>query len=166
MDYKLAASYWTKKDETAPRAGEEFVKAERERFIRSHKTCALATAYGDFVRCTPIEYNYYKGCFYLLSEGGLKFYALEHNKNACLSIFDEYTGFKHINGMQITARAEIIEPWSKEYMEILRFKKISEAAMRKYSHPMYLIKLIPTQIDFMSSAFKEAGFSYRQKIVF
>ena len=42
-------------------------------FIQEHKVCALATGSGEYVRCTPIEYNFVDGAFYLFSEGGMKF---------------------------------------------------------------------------------------------
>jgi nitroimidazol reductase NimA-like FMN-containing flavoprotein (pyridoxamine 5'-phosphate oxidase superfamily) len=73
MDYKAAANYWFEKDKSAVKMDPEELKAEIEEFLKKHKVCALATAAGDFVRCTPIEYNYVDGCFYLFSEGGLKF---------------------------------------------------------------------------------------------
>lgn len=164
MDYKKAASYWTDKEAGAVKAAPEYARQKAEGYINSHKTCALATGRGDFVRCTPIEYNYYKGAFYLFSEGGIKFLALEKNKNVCLAIFDEYSGFSALNGMQIAGKAEMIELWSDEYRELLAFKKIKEEAIRKMDYPMYLIKIVPTEIDFMSSDFKKEGYSYRQKI--
>ena len=53
-------------------------------FIQEHKVCALATGSGEYVRCTPIEYNFVDGAFYLFSEGGMKFKGLKDNKNVCL----------------------------------------------------------------------------------
>lgn len=58
-----------------------------EEYILANKTCALATGAGEFVRCTPIEYTYHHGAFWMFSEGGEKFAALEKNKNVCLAIF-------------------------------------------------------------------------------
>ena len=49
------------------------LKNEIEKFILNHNTCALATGSGSFIRCTPIEYQYYKNNFYIITEGGLKF---------------------------------------------------------------------------------------------
>ena len=86
MDYQKAASYWTEKEEKAAQMDHDMLLAEIEKFIMEHNTCALATGCGDFVRCTPIEYNYKDGRFWLFSEGGLKFHALENNKNVCLAI--------------------------------------------------------------------------------
>ena len=64
-----------------------------EAFILAHNTCVLACGNGDFVRCTPIEYTYKDHTFWMISEGGLKFQALEGNSNVCLAIYDAYEGF-------------------------------------------------------------------------
>ncbi len=133
-------------------------------FIRRHNTCALAVAAGDFVRCTPVEYNYTEGSFYLFSEGGLKFKALKENKNVCLAIYEEYQGFGKLDGLQVTGTAEIVEPWSEEYFKILAFRKIPEAAMRQLPEPMNLIKIVPTVMDFLCSELKTEGYGSRQSM--
>lgn len=162
MDYKKAASYWVEKDEKAVQMDRDALWIQIEKFIRAHNTCALATAYGDFVRCTPIEYNYKDKKFWMLSEGGLKFCALERNKNVCLSIYESYTGFSQLCGMQITGTAELVEPWTGEYMDLLTFKKIPAENLKKLPGTLNLIKVTPTRIDFLCSEFKKLGFDPRQ----
>lgn len=104
------------------------------------------------VHCTPIEYNYINGNFYLLSEGGLKFRGLYTNKNVSLAIYEPYQGFGKLAGMQI------IEPFSDEY------NKIPKTAIEKMPHPMNLIKVTPMEIDFLNSKFKEEGCDSRQHL--
>jgi nitroimidazol reductase NimA-like FMN-containing flavoprotein (pyridoxamine 5'-phosphate oxidase superfamily) len=87
MNYEKAASYWIEKDKESVKMDLDILKQKISEFISKHNTCALAVATGDFVRCTPIEYNYVDGIFYLFSEGGLKFKALKDNKNVCLAIY-------------------------------------------------------------------------------
>lgn len=164
MDYKKAASYWLKKDEESARMGREELLAAAESFIAARNTCALAAGSGDFVRCTPIEYSYFGGSFWMMSEGGLKFRALETNKNVCLAIFDPYSGFGELGGMQVSGTAETVEPWTPEYTEFLAYKKIPQEALKKLEHPMYLIKVRPVSIDFLNSAFKKQGFDSRQHL--
>ena len=164
MDYQKAASYWTEKEEKAAQMDHDMLLAEIEKFIMEHNTCALATGCGDFVRCTPIEYNYKDGRFWLFSEGGLKFHALENNKNVCLAIQDSYEGFGKLGGMQITGTAGLVEPWTDEYMDLLKFKKISAESLKKLPVTMYLIKVTPTRIDFLCSKFKDLGFDSRQHL--
>jgi hypothetical protein len=104
------------------------------------------------------------GSFYLLSEGGLKFKALKDNKNVCLAIYEEYKGFGKLNGLQVTGMADMVEPWSEEYLKLLAFKKIPEAAMRKLPEPMNMIKIVPTVMEFLCSDLKNEGYGSRQRL--
>jgi nitroimidazol reductase NimA-like FMN-containing flavoprotein (pyridoxamine 5'-phosphate oxidase superfamily) len=164
MDYKKAASYWMEKDAKAVRMERNALLIQIDKFIMAHNTCSLATGYGDFVRCTPIEYNYKDGRFWLLSEGGLKFRGLEYNKNVCLAIYDNYSRFSQLEGMQISGTAELVEPWTGEYMDLLAFKNISAENLKKLPTVLYLIKVTPTRIDFLCSEFKDLGFDSRQHL--
>ncbi len=166
MDYKKAASYWMEKDTKAARMDHDALLAQIEKFIMAHNTCAMATGCGDFVRCTPIEYNYKDGRFWLFSEGGLKFRALEGNKNVCLAIYDGFNGLGQLGGMQITGTAELVEPWTGEYMDLLAFKKINAEKLKQLPVIMSLIKVMPTRIDFLCSEFKNLGFDSRQYLCF
>ncbi len=164
MDYKKAASYWMEKDAQAARMDRNMLLAEIEKFIMAHNTCALATGCGDFIRCTPIEYNYYDRKFWLFSEGGMKFNALEKNKNVCLAIYDGYDGFGQLGGMQISGTAELVEPWTGEYMDLLTLRKIPVENLKKLGVTMYLIKITPIRIDFLCSEFKKLSFDSRQHL--
>lgn len=138
----------------------------RSKLHLANNTCALATASDTFVRCTPIEYSYHDGCFWMFSEGGRKFAALEHNKNVCLAIYDRYDGFGNLKGMQVTGTAQLVEPFSAEYTAAAEYKHIPLDALHKLPEPMNLIKVVPTEIDFLNSDFKKQGFSSRQHIAF
>ena len=153
MDYRAAANYWVEKDKDAVKMDREELSGEIETFLKKHKVCALATAAGEFVRCTPIEYNYVDGCFYLFSEGGLKFRALEKNKHVCLAIYEESAGFGNLAGLQVTGEAEIVE-----------YKKIPVDMLKKLPQPMNLIKIVPDVYDFLKSDLKKRGFSSRQQL--
>jgi uncharacterized protein YhbP (UPF0306 family) len=163
MDYQAAANYWIEKDRDSVKMDRGELLLEIGTFLKKHKVCALATAAGDFVRCTPIEYNYVDGCFYLFSEGGLKFRALESNKHVCLAIYEENTDFGSLAGLQVTGTAEIVEPWSDEYLKVVKFRKIPVEALKKLPQPMNLIKIVPEEFDFLESALKKRGFSSRQQ---
>ncbi|EGD45900.1 pyridoxamine 5'-phosphate oxidase-related FMN-binding protein [Ruminiclostridium papyrosolvens DSM 2782] len=166
MDYSKAVSYWVEKEKNAVRMDRNELLTRVEKFIMTHNTCALATGFSDFVRCTPIEYNYKDGRFWLLSEGGLKFRGLEGNKNVCLAIYDEYTGFDKLGGMQVNGVAEIVEPGTNEYMELLALKNISAQKLKQLPTTLYLIKVTPTSIDFVCSEIHRLGFDTRQHLCF
>lgn len=137
MNYQEAASYWEQKDAQTTQMDRNSLLKEIEKFILAHNTCALATGFGDFVRCTPIEYNYYSGKFWLFSEGGFKFKALKNNKNVCLAIYDPYTGFDKLGGMQVVGKAALVEPWSQEYLNLLYIRKF-RLKVSKNRHIRYI----------------------------
>ena len=164
MDYDTAASYWTEKAKDSVSMEPEALKERIDSFIKGHNTCALATASADMVRCTPIEYNYLDGIFYLFSEGGLKFKALKENRRVGMAIYEPYGGFGNLKSLQVEGNAEIIEPFSDEYMKLLEYKKIPVEAIKKMPHPMNLIKIVPDSFDYLDSDLKKDGFDIRQYI--
>lgn len=161
-----AAEYWEEKDAAAVRMPRDELISEMERFITAHTTCALATGAGSFVRCTPIEYNYKDGRFFLFTEGGRKFTALMENSNVSLCIYNEYAGFGTAAGMQVTGKASFIEPWSERYIELLEFKHIKPEALKKQPHQLHLIEIAPSRIDYLNAEFKKRGYDSRQHAEF
>lgn len=164
-NYQRAADYWIKKDA-------EHISMEHNKcmdqiiaYIEANNTCALATGTGSFIRCTPIEYSYHEDAFWMFSEGGQKFVGLETNKNVCLAIYDKYNGFGTLKGMQISGIAELIEPFSEEYIKAAEYKKIPITALKKLPNVMHLIKIIPNRIDFLNSDFKKEGCDSRQSVI-
>jgi len=166
MNYDEASEYWTRKELDSKHHPE--AKNSLLDFIASHHICALATGAGIFVRCTPIEYNWVNQAFWLFSEGGLKFRALKENKNVCLAIYDEVkgSGFGHLHSAQISGTAEIIEPFSDDYRKLLEYKHIPEAAIQKLPEPIHLIRIVPSEADYLNSDFKKEGYDSRQHILF
>lgn len=165
-EYKRAVDHWKVKDsESIKMNRQELLQAVKE-YINANNTCALATGAGTFIRCTPIEYTYHENAFWMFSEGGEKFIGLENNKNVCLAIFDKYEGFGKLKGMQVTGVAEIIEPFSKEYMAAAEYRKIPVDVLKSLKEPMNLIKVVPKKIEFLNSDFKKDGVANRQAIEF
>lgn len=164
MDYDKAASVWIEKDRNSVHADEEVLRHKIEGFIKAHNTCALAVASDDFVRCTPIEYNYVDDCFYLFSEGGLKFKALKHNNHVALAIYESYGGFHKLKSLQVMGTASMIEPFSDEYLKVLKHKKIPVETMKKLVNPMNLIKIDPISFDYLDSDLKKDNYGIRQHL--
>lgn len=160
-----AAGYWDLKDADSVKLDKSRLKEMLEEYIQANNTCALATGTGDYVRCTPIEYSYHDGCFWMFSEGGKKFIGLAENTNVCLAVYDKYEGFGKLHGIQVTGRAELIEPFSEIYNSHAAYKKIPLAALQKLSSPMHLICVHPTRMDCLFSDFKELGCSTRQTLI-
>lgn len=164
MDYDIAENHWIEKDRDSVHMDPGELKGRIERFISEYNTCALATASGDFVRCTPIEYSFVDGFFYLFSEGGLKFRALRDNKHVGFAIYEPYGGFNKLKSLQVMGVADIVEPFSEEYMKMLDHKKIPVDAIKKMPQPMNLIRIRPENYDYLDSDLKKDGFGIRQHL--
>ena len=164
MNYDEASNYWIKKDSTAVHMDSAQLKVKIDDFLKSHNTCALATGCDDFVRCTPLEYNYLDGFIYIFSEGGLKFKALKKNHHIALAIYESYDGFGKLKSLQLEGNLEIIDPFSEEYLKLLEYKKIPVEAMKKLPQAMHLLKISPVTCDYLDSDLKKEGFSTRQHL--
>jgi len=164
-EYLKAANHWKVRNAGNAAMDSSSLMEAAEEYIGVNNTCALATGAGTFVRCTPLEYTYHDGSFRIFTEGGEKFTALEKNKNVCLAIFDKYEGFGKIKGMQITGTAEIIEPFSREYIAEAEHRKIPVGSLKDLPETLHLIRVIPERIEFTNSDFKKDGYSVRQEII-
>ena len=134
-------------------------------YLESSSVCALATGYGDYVRCTPLEYSCHDGKLWIFTEGGEKFIGLEKNANVSLSVFDKNPSFGELKSVQVMGKAKIIEPMSAIYIAHAEYKKIPIAALKKLAdqgHPMHLICITPVRMDVLFSEFKKQGYDSRQ----
>lgn len=162
-DYVRAIEYWKNK-KTIAMPKDELLKKANE-YIEKNNTCALATGTGDFIRCTPVEYSYHDGKFWIFTEGGEKFIGLEKNKNVSLAIYDKYDGFGNLKNIQITGKAEFITPFNETYNSHAAIKKISIEALKRLDSPMNLLRITPTRMDLLFSDFKKEGYSNRQTLI-
>jgi Predicted flavin-nucleotide-binding protein len=163
-EYQQAAEYWNIKDAESVKMEHSELWSAMEEYIKANDTGALATGSGCLVRCTPIEYNFHDEAFWMFSEGGQKFAALETNQKVCFAIFDKYSGFGSLKGMQVSGTAEIVEPYSEEYVKAAEYKHIPIETLKKLPQTMHLIRVIPERIDFLNSDFKKKGYASRQFI--
>lgn len=157
-EFERAARYWTDRDGAEPaaeRVPEGELRTAIEAFFTGHNTCAMATGAGEFVRCTPLEYQYRDGVFWIFSEGGLKFRALERNVNVCLAIYEPYAGFAKLASAQVMGVAEIVDPADSVFAEAAAAKGIPADRVPKLAQVLRLIKVVPTSIDFLDSSLKK-----------
>lgn len=161
-EYAAAARYWTDKDAQSVKMDPADLKQAVEAYILAHNTCALATGSGSYVRCTPIEYSYHDGCFWMFTEGGRKFIGLEQNPHVCLAIFDNYREGGALHGMQVMGLAEVVEPFSDRYNAHAAVKQIPLDYLRRMDPPMHLLCVRPETVEFLSSDFRARGCANRQ----
>ena len=165
--YRSAANFWKEKERKEMPA--EQLKPVVEEYLAGSSVCALATGYGEFVRCTPLEYSYHDGKFWIFTEGGEKFVGLGKNGNVSLAVFEKDPNFGSLRSVQVMARAEIVEPMSSEYVAHAEYKKIPVAALRRLAdegHPMHLLRITPVRMDVLFSDFKKQGYDSRQVLNF
>lgn len=164
-EYIKAASFWDEKSWV--KMEEDELKRRVYDYLSTSCVCALATGSSDGVRCTPLEYSFHDGVFWIFTEGGHKFTLLEKNANVSLAVFDINTSFNALKSVQVTGRAKIVEPLSEEYVKHAEYKKIPLEALKKLydeGHPMYLIAIKPMRMDVLFSSFKKDGYSSRQTL--
>lgn len=166
-EYKKAADFWKEKE--CKEMPVEQLKPVVEDFLRDSTVCALATGTGDYVRCTPLEYSYHDGKFWIFTEGGEKFIGLEKNRNVSLAVFEKNPNFGELKSVQVMGTAKLIEPMSAAYVAHAEYKKIPLAALQKLAdqgHPMHLLCIAPARMDVLFSDFKKQGYDSRQKLDF
>ncbi len=164
-EYKKAADFWKQKE--IKEMPIEELKTEVEDYLGNSSVCALATGYDNFVRCTPLEYSFHNGKFWIFTEGGEKFIGLENNNSVSLAVFDKSPKFNELKSVQVMGKAKIIELMSEEYISHAEYKKIPLTALQKPAaegHPMYLICIEPIRMDILFSDFKKQGFDSRQSL--
>ena len=162
-EYKEAAAYWTSKErkEMPP----DQLKPTVEEYLSAGSVCALATGTGDYVRCTPLEYSFHDGKFWIFTEGGEKFVGLEKNDKVSLAVFDKNPSFGELKSVQVMGKAAIITPMSAGYVAHAEYKKVPAAVLRKLfdqGRPMHLIRIAPVRMDVLFSEFKKLGYDARQ----
>ncbi|MBQ8978659.1 MAG: pyridoxamine 5'-phosphate oxidase family protein [Oscillospiraceae bacterium] len=161
-EFSRAAGYWKEKDKSAKKADRADVYAAATDFLGRNKTCALATGHGSEVRCTPVDYSFDGGAFYIFTEGGEKFSNLEKNQNVSISVFEGGGTFGKLHSVQVMGTAEFVEPFCAEYEHIAEIRRIPVNGLKKLKYPMYLLKVVPCEIILLDSSFKEKGLDSRQ----
>ena len=160
MDFKAAQNYWVERDKQGKKMPDGELLDAIVAYVKAHNTMALATGYGDFVRNTPVEYEWYQNAFWFLSEGGMKYIALEKNRNVCIAIWDQMNPGCH--GLQVMGTLEFIEPESSEYQEFLDYRHIGPTAFSKMPYPMPMMRVVPSSADFFDSSLGKQGYFMRQ----
>ena len=161
--YLAAANFWKRKDSAANRMDASEVWKEADRYLTSHKVCALATGGGDCIRCTPLEYSWHDGAVWIFSEGGRKFTGLLLNKAVSLAVFDLNTGFGGLHSLQMSGTAEVFDDVDdSRYVAEAASRKIPLATLRNLDEPMYLIRIEPDEVTLLNSDFRKRGFGSRQ----
>lgn len=164
MNYEAPKNYWKERDPQGKKVDRDKLLGIIEDFVGKHNVMGLATACGDAVRNTPVEYDYWKDAFWFLSEGGKKFEGLEVNENVCLAIFDQMEGGV-CRGLQVTGIAHVLQLEDADYGEYFAFKKMSpDAFSKRVPYPIPLIKVEVKEFDYFDWALAKDDYHMRQHL--
>ncbi|MBQ1506147.1 MAG: pyridoxamine 5'-phosphate oxidase family protein [Erysipelotrichales bacterium] len=164
INYKKFQNFWIEQQKTAKHMDPAEAFAHIEKFIKNHNTCGFATGYGEYIRCTPIEYTYMNGEFWFVSEGGNKFIGLEKNKNVSLAIFEYYGDVKDSHGLQVMGTAVLYNCYSDEFKKLLAFKGIPYDALKAAKVEVAAVRVIPNTFEMYDTDFVKAGYDVRQTV--
>ena len=120
------------------------------KFIKKNNTCVLSTCYNNNSRSTPMEYIYHNNMFYFISEGGVELANILRNNNVSIGIFDNYKNLKHVNGVQISGKAFIVEDSSDEYSEMLKIGKNNPNKIEKSDIILNVFKVSIEKIEILN----------------
>ena len=136
------------------------------KFLLSHNTCTLCTGHDNEVRATPIEYSCKDGALYLLSEGGEKFAHLLLNPRVSVAVYDAYSGFSRLCGLQISGVAQIVPAQCEEYYEALLLKGLNREQLKKLPVTLHVIRIDLETCEFLCSDLAKDGCEIKQTILF
>ena len=111
----------------------------------------------------PIE-NAFSG---LITEGGKKLENIRKNPGVSIALSAPFTGWKGLKGLQMSGTAEIGRKGSAIFAEgVKAYKK--RKGLKKVLMPdfMNVLKIIPSQIDYIDSELEKKGYEIRQTISF
>lgn len=163
---KYAADIRSIMEDDIKKYPEELLKNKIEEFLHRHNTCTLCTASNDMVIGTPIEYIYENGKIYIITEGGRKFINLLRNDNVSIAVYENYSGFANLEGLQLSGRATIIDYNDYEYDEIIKLKKLEPKNIKKLNMLMNVIKIDLYRATFLSADIKKEGYEAKQVMIF
>ena len=164
IDFNHFQNFWIEQQKTAKHMEREAVLQHIDTFIKNHNTCGFATGYGDYIRCTPIEYTYMNGEFWFVSEGGNKFIGLEKNRNVSMAIFEYYGNARDSHGLQVMGTVEFYDNQSDEFKELLAFKGIPYDVMKAAAVEVAVFRVIPHTYEMYDTDFVAMGYDVRQTV--
>lgn len=68
-----------------------------------------------------------------------------------------------LKSLQLEGTAEPVELFYDAYQKAAAFRKIPLEVLRKLEEPMWLLKIVPTEITCLNSDFKKDGYGSRQE---
>lgn len=150
------------RDTLGLRLEDALLRAEIDSFLRSHNTCALATAGDDGARATPIEYVYANDCLYFLSERGTKFANLLLNPRVSVCIFEPYHTMADVAGLQPTGTARLVDAQDAAADSVLQAQHLSREKLAQLPFDLSIIEVRLERAELLLSALSKRSVDARQ----
>jgi nitroimidazol reductase NimA-like FMN-containing flavoprotein (pyridoxamine 5'-phosphate oxidase superfamily) len=148
------------------RLGEDELRARIDAFLLAHKTCALATGSNGRPRVTPIEYLWKEGKFLFFSEGGEKFAGLSDGAPVSLCLYEEYSSFSKVKGLQVTGRARLLPNGSPEWAAAFSGRGINPEKLAAQRLWLNVFCVEPERMELLDAKLGSSGFNSRQILDF
>jgi flavodoxin len=140
------------------------LKGHIEEFLRSYRTCVIATGSGDSVRSTPVTYWYRDGHIYIVSEGGRKFTNIIANRNISVTVYDPSPDGRA--GMQLTGTVTVVTPEDSGYRKLLQACGLDFQRITGLPWMMNGLDIKLSRAEFRWRQFDQMGFSRVQSYDF
>ncbi|MGX8728290.1 MAG: hypothetical protein ACSW75_01850, partial [Lachnospiraceae bacterium] len=133
-----------------------------EAFACAHSVLALATANEEYIRCTPVDYSYVDGKFYIVTEGGMKFRSILRNNHVSMAIFDNE---RHPDGfldmLQVEGSVEVL-PGDSPIAHREAAARLQRGGMD--SSEIFVLCVTPQHYRICSAAFAAVGYDADQSL--
>lgn len=136
-------------------------------FLKTQSTCVIATCSDSIPRASTVEFFPVGLTVYIITEGGKKLENIRKNPGVSIALSAPFTGWKGLKGLQMSGTAEIGRKGSAIFAEgVKAYKK--RKGLKKVLMPdfMNILKIIPSQIDYIDSELEKKGYEIRQTISF
>jgi uncharacterized protein YhbP (UPF0306 family) len=132
-------------------------------FLRSHKTCALATVSADAIpRATPIEYLWKDDSFFFFSEGGLKFCGLSEGAAVSLCVYDEFSSMSLVRGLQVRGHVRRLAAGTGECAAAFAARGVDPAVLAKHRLTLNVFRVEPELFEFLDATLRSGNVDTRQ----
>jgi general stress protein 26 len=151
--------------------GKEFNRKKLENmirdFLKTQATCVIATCSDSIPRASTVEFFPAGLTIYIMTEGGRKVENIKKNPRVSIALSAPFTGWESLKGLQISGTAEIGRKGSEIFKEgIKAYEK--RKGLKKISMPdfMNVLKIIPSEIDYIDAELEKKGYQIRQTLSF
>jgi hypothetical protein len=134
-------------------------------FLKTHNLCVLATARDNVPRAVSLEYEPEGTALYILLDSAGTRENIKLNPQISAVIHDPLHGWETLKGIQLTARARLVNEDNVEYPIAWRIFNRANAGNEGWDVPpegRTLLIIEPQKIELFETALRHRGYKVRQ----